>query len=117
MTSSCVTAQPEPVFPSQGEFGAVETFIGVLRLSFERQSFNECYLEFRGSAGADLARLAPSPAIGDQQGVYAADVTLIGRRRNVINAPAEGLMGVGFGHLGMYPCLIEATQITEARLR
>ena len=46
---------------------------------------------------------------------YGADVTLTGRRRTVVNIAGNDLMGQGFGHLGMYPCLIEATRITAAR--
>jgi hypothetical protein len=111
---ACATA-PEPAFPYQGGFGSEQTFTGELRLGFERQSFNECYLEFRGSAMADLGRLAPSPALNDQRAPYATQVTLVGRRRSLINMGQEGPSGQGFGHLGMYPCLIEASRITAAR--
>jgi hypothetical protein len=117
LLSACVTPAKEFPFPYQGEFGQEQTFTGELALSFERQSFDECWLDFRGSAGADLGRLAPSPALADDRGVYSAHVTLIGRRRNVINGTRDTLLGQGFGHLRMYPCLIEATSITAARLR
>ena len=113
--AACV-GPPEPNFPYQGEFGPERSFTGQLQLSFERQSFDECYLQFRGSAMADLARLAPSPALSDQQASYSAEVTLVGRRRNVVNATRDGVMGHGFGHLGMYPCLIETTRIIAARI-
>lgn len=113
----CATPPPAPVLPSQGEFGAEQSFTGVLVLSFERQSFNGCWLDFRGSAGSDLGRLAPSPALADPQAFYSADVTLIGRRRNMVDVTGDDYRGQGFGHLGMYPCLIEATRITAARRR
>ena len=117
LAAGCVTAPPAPVFPSQGEFGPERSFTGHLRLGFERQSFDECWLDFRGSAMRDLGRLAPSPALADQTAPYGAEVTLTGRRRDMINAAGNDFMGQGFGHLGMYPCLIEATAITAARMR
>lgn len=110
----CVTA---PDFPRQGEFGPEQSFTGDLRLGFERQSFDQCWLDLANTAWADLGRLAPSPALADQRAVYAARVTLVGRRRNMINGDFEGTVGLGFGHLGMYPCLVQATRITAAQLR
>lgn len=117
LVAGCTTVPPEPLFPSQGEFGPEQSFTGLLRLGFERQSFDECWLDFRGSAMADLGRLAPSPALADQMASYSADVTLTGRRRAMVNVAGNDWMGQGFGHLGMYPCLIEATRITAARMR
>jgi hypothetical protein len=115
LVASCATVPPEPLFPAQGPFGPEQGFTGRLRLGFERQSFDECWLDFRGSAMADLGRLAPSPALADQTASYGAEVTLTGRRRIMVNVAGSDLMGQGFGHLGMYPCLIEATRITAAR--
>ena len=117
LMAGCATPPPAPLFPRQGEFGAEQSFTGVLVLSFERQSFEECWLDFRGSAGSDLTRLAPSPALADQQAAYVADVTLTGRRRNMVDVTGDDYRGQGFGHLGMYPCLIEAVRITAARTR
>ena len=101
----------------QGAFGPEQRFTGIVRLGFERQSFNECWLDFGGSSMAELARLAPSPAFMDPQASYAADATLIGRRRDMLNVPGGDLMGRGYGHLGMYPCLIEATRVMAAQVR
>lgn len=111
-SAGCATVPPAP---GQGEFGPEQRFTGALRLGFERQSLNECWLELGGSAWADLTRLAPSPALADQQATYAAEVTLVGRRRAMVNFASDDLMGQGFGHLGSYPCLIEASQILAAR--
>jgi hypothetical protein len=44
--TACATA-PEPVFTHQGEFGPEQTFSGELGLGFERQSFDECWLDFK----------------------------------------------------------------------
>jgi hypothetical protein len=117
LMAGCTTPPPAPVFPSQGPFGAEQSFTGVLRLGFERMSFDECWLDPKGSAFADLARLAPSPALTDQRAFYSADVTLTGRRRNMVDVTGDNYRGQGFGHLGMYPCLIEAVRITAARTR
>lgn len=118
LVAGCAATPPEPpLIPEQGPFGAEQSFTGVLALGLERQSFNDCWLEFRGSAQADLARLAPSPALADERAGYAADVTLTGRRREMRNLGDRQLSGEGFGHLGMYPCLIEATAISAARIR
>ncbi len=115
-SAGCATT-PVPVFPSQGPFGPERSYTGVLGLGFERQSFDNCWLDFRGSSLADLEALAPSPALRDQHASYAADVTLIGRRRDVVDAADGDAQGAGFGHLGMYSCLIEATRIIAARAR
>lgn len=117
LMAGCAAPPRPPLFPSQGPFGAERSFTGVLRLGFERMSFDECWLDPKGSAFADLARLAPSPALADQRAYYSADVTLTGRRRDMINVTGNDFMGQGFGHLGMYPCLIEAVRITAARTR
>ena len=117
MLAGCATPPPQPRIPQQGPFGAEQSFTGILAFGFERQSFNNCWLELRGSAPADLERLAPSPALADERAPYAADVTLVGRRREVLNVDGQDVGGQGFGHLGMYPCLIEASQITAARVR
>jgi hypothetical protein len=117
LTTGCATPPAAPVFPSQGAFGAERSFTGIVRFGFERMSFDECWLDFRGSALSDLARLAPSPALADQMAAYSADVTLTGRRRDMVNVTGNNFMGQGFGHLGMYPCLIEAVRITAARTR
>jgi hypothetical protein len=116
LTAGCATP-PAPLVPSQGAFGAERSFTGILRLGFERQSFDQCWLDMRDSAFSDLARLAPSPALADQTAAYSADVTLIGRRRDMVNVTGNDLAGQGFGHLGMYPCLIEAVRIIAARTR
>ena len=115
LLAGCATPPPPPYV--QGAFGPVQNFTGIVRLGFERQSFNECWLDFHGSSMAELGRLAPSPALADPQASYAADATLTGRRRDMINVPGGDLMGRGYGHLGMYPCLIEATRITAAQVR
>lgn len=115
--AGCATPPQPPLMPQQGPFGAEQSLTGVLALGFERQSFNDCWLEFRGSAQADLSRLAPSPALADPEAAYVADVTLTGRRRVMINAAGHDVRGQSFGHLGMYPCLIEATRVTAARQR
>jgi hypothetical protein len=86
LLSACVAVPLEPIF-TKGEFGMEQTFTGVLRLSFERQSFNECYLDFTGSAVADLGRLAPSLALNDHRAFYSADITLVGRRRGPRGCP------------------------------
>ena len=112
LMAGCATVPPAP---GQGEFGPERQFAGTLRLGFERQSLNECWLDLTGSAWSDLSRLAPSPALADQRATYAAEVTLVGRRRDVVNVPAEYLMGQGFGHLRSYPCLVEASRILAAR--
>jgi hypothetical protein len=117
LTAGCATPPPAPVVPSQGEFGAERSFTGTLRLGFERQSFNQCWLDLAGSAWSDLARLAPSPALADQMAAYSAEVTLVGRRRDMINATGDNFGGQGFGHLGMYPCLVEAVRIIAAHAR
>lgn len=117
LLAGCATPPQPPQLPQQGPFGPESSFTGVLALGFERQSFNNCWLELRGTAQADLARLAPSPALADERAAYAADVTLTGRRRELLNPEARDASGQGFGHLGMYPCLIEATRITAARAR
>lgn len=117
LTAACASPPPAPVFPSQGPFGAERSFTGVLRLGFERMSLDECWLDPAGTAFSDLARLAPSPALADQQASYSADVTLTGRRRDMLNVTGSDYQGQGFGHLGMYPCLIEAVRITAARTR
>jgi hypothetical protein len=116
-TSACATVPPAPVFPSQGPFGPEQSFTGVLALGFEHQSFDGCWLSFKDSAVSDLARLAPSPALTDQTASYIADVTLVGRRRDVLDATDGNLGEAGFGHLGMYSCLVEAARITAARAR
>ncbi len=115
LVAGCETVPPAPFV--QSEFGPEQSFTGLLRLGFEQQSFDECWLDFRGSAMTDLSRLAPSPALADQTAPYGAEVTLTGRRRTMVNVPGDDLMGRGFGHLGQYPCLIEATRITAARMR
>jgi hypothetical protein len=117
LLAGCAMPPAPPLLPEQGPFGAERSFTGTLVLSFERQSFNGCWLEFSGSSQADLARLAPSPALADAQAAYAAEVTLTGRRREMINAEGHDVRGQSFGHLGMYPCLIEVTGISAARLR
>jgi hypothetical protein len=117
LLAGCATPPAPPLMPEQGPLGSEQSFTGVLALGFERQSFNDCWLEFRGSAQADLARLAPSPALADEQAFYAAEVTLVGRRREMINVGSHDVRGQGFGHLGMYPCLIEASRIVAARVR
>jgi hypothetical protein len=71
----------------------------------------------QSSAFADLGRQAPSPALNDQRATYSAEVTLVGRRSDMVNMGEDALDGRGFGHLGMYPCLVEATRITAASLR
>jgi hypothetical protein len=116
-SAGCATAPPVPVLPSQGPFGPEQSFTGVLGLGFERQSFDGCWLSFKDSAFSDLARLAPSPALTDQTASYVAEVTLVGRRRDVLDATDGNLGEAGFGHLGMYPCLVEAARITAARAR
>jgi hypothetical protein len=117
LIAGCATPPAAPLFPRQGEFGAERSFTGVLRLGFERMSLDQCWLDPTGSAFADLARLAPSPALADQQASYSADVTLTGRRRDMVDVTGDNYQGQGFGHLGMYPCLIEAVRITAARMR
>ena len=117
LIAGCASPPPAPLYPRQGAFGAEQSFTGVLVLSFERQSFEECWLDLHGSAGSDLARLAPSPALADQRAAYVADVTLTGRRRNMVDVTDGNFRGQGFGHLGMYPCLIEAVRITAARVQ
>jgi hypothetical protein len=114
LLSACASMPPQPAH--QGGFGREQTLSGTLRLGFERQSFNDCWLDFRGTAMADLGRLAPSPALNDEQAPYSAEVTLVGRRRDMVNMGQEGPSGQGFGHLGMYPCLVEATRVTAAHL-
>jgi hypothetical protein len=118
LLAGCVHPPEPPLPPHQGPFGAEQTFTGVLRLGFERQSFDECWLDLTNTASNDLYRLAPSPALADSQASYSADVTLVGRRRNVENGePEPGYNSVGFGHMGAYPCEIQATRITAARQR
>lgn len=112
LVASCATV-PQP--PGQGPFGPEQSFTGRLHLGIERQSLDDCWLDFRGSAMADLGRLAPSPALADPTAPYGAEVTLVGRRRAMVNLAGSDLMGQGFGHLGVYPCLIEATRIIAAR--
>jgi hypothetical protein len=115
-SSGCETVPPEPLFPQQTEFGPEQTFTGTLVMSFERQSFDGCWLDFRENSLSELSALAPSPALADQQAYYSAQVTLIGRKRGMINVTEDGNFGQGYGHLGMYQCLIEARRITAARL-
>jgi hypothetical protein len=117
MLTGCATPPQPPLMAQQGPFGAEQNFTGILALGFERQSFNNCWLDLFGTAQTDLARLAPSPALADQRAPYAAEVTLVGRRRDMLNVEGQDVGGQGFGHLGMYPCLIEATRITAARIR
>jgi hypothetical protein len=117
LLAGCATPPAPPLLPEQGPFGAEQRFTGVLALGLERQSFNDCWLEFSGSAQADLARLAPGPVLADERASYAADVTLVGRRREMINVGSHDVIGQSFGHLGMYPCLIEANRIVAARVR
>ena len=117
LMAGCAAPPSPPLFPRQGPFGAEQSFTGVLVLSFERQSFDGCWLDFSGSAQSDLGSLAPSPALADQRAFYSADVTLTGRRRNMVDVTGDNYQGQGFGHLGMYPCLIEAVRITAARTR
>jgi hypothetical protein len=117
LLAGCATRALPPLIPQQGDFGTEQSFSGVLALGFERQSLDGCWLEFAGSAQTDLQRLAPSPAMADSLAPYSADVTLIGRRRAVINVTGDDLGGQGFGHLSMYPCLIEATRVSAAHLR
>ena len=56
--AGCATV---PLPPGQGPFGPEQSFTGRLHLGFERQSFDDCWLDFRGSAMADLgdSRRAP----------------------------------------------------------
>lgn len=110
----CATPPQEPLH--QGVFGPIQSLTGELRFGFERQSFDACWLDLSESAMAELARLAPSPALNDERAPYSAFATLAGRRRNLVNMTRNGPEGQGFGHLGSYPCLIEASQVTAARL-
>ena len=107
---------PAYVEPRPSEFGPEQTLTGTLVLGFERQSLNYCWLDFTGTALADLTRLAPSPALNSQTAPYSAEVTLVGRERHMIVAQGYPPPPIGFGHLSQYPCLIEARQITAARL-
>ena len=107
---------PAYVEPHQSAFGPEQTMTGTLVLGFERQSFDYCWLDFTGTAMADLARLAPSPALHSQSARYSAEVTLVGREQHMIAAPGNPPPPIGFGHLRQYPCLIEARQIIAARL-
>ncbi|TMJ19204.1 MAG: hypothetical protein E6G92_05220 [Alphaproteobacteria bacterium] len=112
-------APPPPlpyVEPRPSGFGPERTFTGTLVLGFERQSLDHCWLDFTGTAVADLTRLAPSPALDSQTAPYSAEVTLVGRERHMIVAQGYPPPPVGFGHLSQYPCLIEARQIIAARL-
>ena len=104
------------VEPRQSAFGPEQTMTGTLVLGFERQSFNHCWLDFTGTAMADLGRLAPSPALHSQTAPYSAEVTLVGREQHMIAAPGNPPPPIGFGHLSQYPCLIEARRIIAARL-
>jgi hypothetical protein len=115
--AACATPPAPPLLPQQGPFGPEQSFTGTLVLGFERQSLDQCWLDLAGSAQADLRRLAPSPALADSQAAYAAEVTLTGRRRDMLDVEGRDVRGASFGHLGMYPCLVEATRITAAHLR
>lgn len=117
LLAGCATAPAPPLVPERGPFGPEQSFTGILALGIERESFDDCWLEFRGSSRADLARLAPSPALANTMAFYAADVTLAGRRRDMLNLGSHDIQGRGFGHLGIYPCLIETTRIIAAHAR
>lgn len=119
--TACETLPPEALIPQQTDFGPERSFTGVVGFGLERQSFDDCWLDLSVEARADLARLAPSPALADERMVYAADVTLIGRRRSMINMEYDTgtslPFGPGYGHLGLYECEVKAARILSARLR
>ena len=114
----CTSIPPPepPAFPSQTEFGPEQTFTGRLVMSFERQSFDGCWLNFGAGALGQLAALAPSPALASQSGHYSANVTLVGQRRGMLNVGSQGPMPYGYGHMGAYECEIKARRIVSARL-
>lgn len=107
LLEGCFAEQPAP---QRGLFQAEQRYSGTLRLGPGRQSLDECWLELKGNAWADLISLA-SPTQSEPGGYFTARVTLIGRRRGIINGNADSSVDLGFGRLNSYPCLIEAVRI------
>ena len=79
---------------------------GTLVLGFEVFAFEGCWLEMTRSAAIQFRRLAPDT---DSRGPHRFRVAMMARR----TPPGTGQ----FGHLGTYPCQVQATRFLSVRRR
>lgn len=97
---------PVPVIGHPDIFYLAETRMrGALTLGFEVSSFDGCWLDMTRPAARRLHRLAPET---EERGPHRFRVTMIGRRT------PPGL-DHRFGHLGGYPCQVEAVRFLSVR--
>ena len=99
------TSAPVPVTGHPDIFYLPETRMrGPLTLGFEVSSFDRCWLEMTRAAARQLYRLAPEI---EERGPHFFRVLMIGRR-------TPGTEG-HFGHLGAYPCQVQAVRFLSVR--
>jgi hypothetical protein len=89
-------------------YGAERYFAGKWITGPETSSFEGCWFERTQDAFGDFARLLNNQLPTGFSNAF--EIGFIGRRADW-PAGAPG----GFGHLGHYPCQIEATKILKAR--
>ena len=97
-----LAAAPQP-------FGPSRSYSGVYSSSFEQSEFGGCWLSFVPAASKKFFSLVPPETHWGRR--YRIDFT--GRSTPRLKSVGRGQ---GYGHLGMFPCEIEVTEIRSARI-
>ena len=100
---------PSLLGASPQAFGPEQPLSGVYTSSFEQSEFRGCWLSFAPSASKKFFSLVPPETHWGRR--YRIDA--VGRTTPRLTKVGNGH---GYGHLGMYPCEIQVTQVRSARI-